>query len=208
MHTKHGSLLINFSRNITVIGILSIFTLLILSGCGKEEDEKMKMATAEEDKTIVLSTNGVGPINATTSFNMHQMTLAFSDYNVVEELNYHTGTPYPIIRISDGIKTMMTIIPDGSQKNIFSIIIEDNFIVNSLGHHLGTSYSEVYTYGQNEECQAGADDMSGKVICYAPKAPNILYVFNGSSAGEPGVVPAADVLQGWGLESIIWRPKL
>ena len=210
MHTKHGSLLVQLSRNtlgIKFIGIIGILALLTLGGCGGDDDKKMQMAKAEEDKTIVLSANGVGPINATTSFNMHQMTLAFSDFNVIEELNYHTGTPYPVIRISEGIKTMMTIIPDGSQKNIFSIMIEDNLIINSLGHRLGTSYSEIYTYGQNEECQAGVDDMSGKVICYAPKTPNILYVFSGSSVGEPGVVPAADVLQGWGLDSIIWRPK-
>ncbi len=201
---KHGSLLSTFSQ-IFIIGFISLFTLV---GCGGDGDENMKMKQAEEDKTIVLSANGVGPINASTSFNMHQMTLAFSDYNVVEELNYQSGSPYPIIRISEGIKTIMTIIPDGSQKNIFSIIVEDNLIINSLGHRLGTSYSEVYTYGQNEECQAGVDDMSGKVICYAPKSPNILYVFNGSSVGEVGVVPAVDVLQDWGLESIIWRPKL
>jgi hypothetical protein len=210
MHTKHGSLFSQPQRLTTLsrIAIVGLISLVTLNGCGGDDDKKMKMAKAEEDKTIVLSANGVGPINATTSFNMHQMTLAFSDYNVVEELNYHSGTPYPVIRISDGVKTMMTIIPDGSQKNIFSIMIEDNLIINSLGHHLGSNYSEIYTYGQNEECQPGADDMSGKVICYAPKTPNILYVFNGSSAGETGVVPAADVLQGWGLESIIWRPKI
>jgi len=206
MHTKQGLHLVKPSLNF--IRIISIFTLLTLSGCGGDDDKKMKMAKAEEDKTIVLSANGVGPINATTSFNMHQMTLAFSDYNVVEELNYHSGTPYPVIRISEGVKTMMTIIPDGSQKNIFSIIIEDNLVINSLGHHLGTNYSEIYTYGQKEECQAGADDMAGKVICYAPKSPNILYVFNGLPPGKIGGIPAADVLQGWGLEKIIWRPKL
>lgn len=204
MHIKHGSLL-SIVFQIPVIGFIALFTL---SGCGTDEDNKsLTMKPAEEDKTIVISANGVGPINASTSFNMHQMTLAFSDYNVVEELNYQSGAPYPIIRISEGVKTIMTIIPDSSQKNIFSIIVEDNLIINSLGHRLGTSYSEVYTYGQDEECQAGADDMSGKVICYAPKTPNILYVFNGFSAGETGVVPTADVLQSWGLESIIWRPK-
>lgn len=204
---KHGLLtspLMVFFR----ISMIGLFVLFALNGCDEKDENKMKMAEVEEDKTIVLSANGVGPINATTSFNMHQMTLAFSEYNVVEELNYHSGTPYPIIRISDGIKTMMIIIPDSAQKNIFSIIVEDNLITNSLGPNLGTNYSEIYPYGQNEECQAGVDDMSGKVICYAPAIPNILYVFNGSSAGEQGIVPAADILQGWGLESIIWRPKL
>ncbi len=204
MHKQHGSLV---NKLFYIIGIANIVSLLFLGGCGGDDDKKIKLVKAEENKSIVLSANGVGPINATTSFNMHQMTLAFSDYNVVEELNYHSGSPYPIIRISEGVKTIMTIVPDGSQQNIFSIIVEDNLIINSLGHRLGTSYSEVYTYGQNEECQAGADDMSGKVICYAPKTPNILYVFNGKADNKTGAVPAADVLQGWGLESIIWRPK-
>ena len=203
MKEQQGSLLKKLSQSL----FITIFALLTLSACDKKDDDKMKMAEAEENRSVVLSAEGVGPINATTSFNMHQMTLAFSDYNVVEELNYQSGSPYPIIRVSEGVKTIMTIIPDGSQKNIFSIIVEDNLIVNSLGHLLGTNYSEIYTYGQNEECQAGVDDMAGKVMCYAPKTPNILYVFSGQSAGEKGVIPAADVLQGWGLESIIWRPK-
>jgi len=202
MHKKHGLL---SSRLFAKFSIILIAATLI-TACDNDDD-KLKKTVAEEDKTIVLSAGGIGPINATTSFNMHQMTLAFNDFNVVEELNYHSGSPFPVIRISEGVKTVMTIIPDGSQQNIFSIIVEDNLIVNSLGHHLGTSYSEVYTYGQNEECQAGADDMSGKVICYAPKTPNILYVFNGKWDGELGKVPTADILQGWGLESIIWRPS-
>ncbi len=199
---KHGLRSISSS----LLASILIAMALALSACGSSE-KKIKMATAEEDKSIVLSANGVGPINATTSFNMHQMTLAFNDFNVVEELNYHAGSPFPVIRISEGVKTLMTIIPDGSQQNIFSIIIEDNLIINSLGHHLGTNYSEIYAQGQDEDCQAGADDMSGKVLCYAPKTPNILYIFNGNRSGESGVVPSADILQGWGLESIIWRPK-
>ncbi|MCF6190360.1 MAG: DUF1131 family protein [Cocleimonas sp.] len=202
MHKQHGLL---FSWLFTKLSIILIATTL-LTACGSD-DGKLKKVAATEDKTIVLSAGGIGPINATTSFNMHQMTLAFSDFNVVEELNYRSGSPFPVIRISEGVKTVMTIIPDGSQQNIFSIIVEDNLIVNSLGHHLGSNYSEVYTYGQNEECQAGSDDLLGKVICYAPKAPNILYVFNGKWDGELGKVPTADILQGWGLESIIWRPK-
>lgn len=206
MHFKHGSLSYNFS----LISSTCLVITLALSACGSDT-KKIKMTAPEEDKSIVLSENGVGPINATTSFNMHQMTLAFSDFNVVEELNYHAGTPFPVIRVSEGVKTLMTIIPDGSQQNIFSIIVEDNLIANSLGHNLGVSYSEVYPAGENEECQLGADDMSGKVICYAPKTPNVLYVFNGSTSGkksgESGDVPAAEALQNWGLESIIWRPK-
>ncbi len=187
------------------ITVISFFAVLALSACGGDSDEIKSEAVNE--KTIVLSENGVGPINATTSFNMHQMTLAFSNYSVVEELNYQSGNPFPVIRVSEGVKTIMTIIPDASQKNIYSIIVEDNVISNSLGHHLGTIYSDVYSFGQTEDCQVGSQDMAGKVICYAPKTPNILYVFNGKKSNANVAIPPAEVLQNWVLESLIWRPK-
>lgn len=199
---KHGKLTNIMSRQV----ILSLVTSLFLSACGSSDKENT-VAVTEKNKSIVLSANGVGPINATSSFNMHQMTLAFSDFNVVEEVGYQSGLPYPVIRISEGVKTLLVINPDESQQNIFSIIIEDNLITNSLGHRLGTAYNEVYTYGQTEDCQLGSLDMAGKVLCYAPKVPNILYVFNGKASSAITAIPAADVLQGWALESIIWRPK-
>ena len=102
----------------------------------------------------------------------------------------------------------MNIIPDASRQGIYSVIIEDNIIKNSLGHALGTLYNEVYSYGQNEQCQLGVEDLVGKMLCYAPKHPNILYVFNGARKNvTAGKAPATDILQGWALESIIWRPK-
>ncbi|MEE9326388.1 MAG: DUF1131 family protein [Cocleimonas sp.] len=184
--------------------ITYILVSLTLSACDKKESTNKSNDKVE--KSIVLSADGIGPINATTSFNMHQLTLAFSDYNVVEEVNYQDGNSFPIIRISEGVKTIMTVIPDTSRQNIYSVMIEDNIVTNNLGHHLGSLYSNIYAYGQTEECQAGTDDMAGKVLCYAPKTPNILYIFKGSGNTDSNM-PSADVLQGWGLESVIWRPK-
>jgi len=200
----HSKLNLSPFFRILLISIASVFAL---SACAGDDQEKTT-TQEKQDKSIVLSENGVGPINATTSFNMHQITLAFSNYNVVEELNYQSGNPFPVIRVSEGVKTLLTVIPDASQQNIYSIIVEDNVVSNSLGHHLGTIYSDVYSYGQTEECQAGTQDMADKVICYAPKKPNILYVFNGKKDNKKTTVPPAEVLQNWVLESIIWRPKL
>jgi len=180
---------------------------LVLNGCDNDTKEVTETAPAQ-DASIILSQDGIGPINATTSFNMHQMTLAFSSYNVVEEVNYVEGRPFPAIRISEGVNTVLVIIPDASQQGIYSVIVEDNIVKNSLGHALGTPYSDIYTYGQNEKCQPGVEDMAGKMLCYAPKFPNILYVFNGAWENvAAGKAPPADILQGWALESIIWRPK-
>jgi len=181
---------------------------LALSSCDNDISKEATESTPQQNTSIILSQDGIGPINATTSFNMHQMTLAFSDFSVVEEVNYIEGTPFPAIRISEGVNTIMNIIPDASRQGIYSVIIEDNIIKNSLGHALGTLYNEVYSYGQNEQCQLGVEDLVGKMLCYAPKHPNILYVFNGARKNvTAGKAPATDILQGWALESIIWRPK-
>ncbi len=186
--------------------VLTFALIFGLSACSNDEDDKKEVSTTQESK-IMLSADGVGAINADSSFNMHQVTLAFGKYNVVEELNYHTGTPYPVIRVADGVKNLMTIIPDASQQNIYSVIVEDNLITNSLGHHLGTPYKTVYSE-KPEQCQAGSEDMLGKALCYAPKTPNIIYVFHGKSGSAvDGKLPSAEDLEEWSLESIIWRPK-
>ena len=198
---------LNGTNNPLSIIMLTLLLSLGLIACDND-DANENTSIPSADKTIILSADGIGPINSTTSFNMHQMTLAFSDYSVVEEVNFLEGNPFPAIRISEGVKTIMNIIPDAAHKNIYSVIIEDNVIQNSLGHHLGTLYNKIYTYGQNEQCQAGFSDMSGKVLCYAPNTPNILYVFNGKWDNPvTGKIPPADILQGWALEEIIWRPK-
>ena len=177
-----------------------------LSACSNDDDDK-KEVTEKVDSKISLSADGIGTLNADSSFNMHQITLAFGNYNVVEELSYHTGTPYPVIRVAVGVKNLMTIVPDASQQNIYSVIVEDNLINNSLGHHLGTPYKTVYAE-KEEQCQAGTEDMLGKALCYAPKTPNIIYVFHGKSGhAVDGKLPSAEDLQEWSLESIIWRPK-
>ncbi|MEH6456805.1 MAG: DUF1131 family protein [Cocleimonas sp.] len=189
------------------IAIVSLLTL-VLSSCDSDKNDVATKTEPPQDTSIILSQDGIGPINATTSFNMHQMTVAFSEYSVVEEVKYNEGQSLPAIRISEGVNTIMNIIPDASQQGIYSVIIEDNIIKNSLGHPLGTLYNEIYSYGQNEQCQPGVQDLAGKMLCYAPKYPNILYVFNGVWQNVTvGKAPPADILQGWALESIIWRPK-
>ena len=181
-------------------------TALFLTACSNDDDDKTKKVEAASSD-LVLSADGVGPLNAGTTFNMHQMTVAFSDYSVEEMVNFQSGAPYPVVRVSKGGNTILTINPDDSRQNIFSVIVEDNTVSNSLGHSLGTSYSNIYAYGQTEKCQPGSQDMAGKVLCYAPKAPNILYVFNGKWDGGDNKMPPKEILQDWILESIVWRPK-
>lgn len=188
----------------TTIAVITLSALL--SACSNDDDKKVAVLEPESTE-IVLSADGVGPLNATTTFNMHQMTVAFHDYSVEEMVNFQQSAPYPVIRISKGGNALITINPDSSRQNIYSVVVEDNMVKNSLGHHLGTVYGDVYNYGRTEKCQSGIEEMSGKVMCYAPQTPNILYVFNGKWDGADGKMPPAELLQDWILESIVWRPK-
>lgn len=203
--------MLKFSRRTirATLRAIAIGTTLstMLVACSNDDDEKKSAVVAPQSLEIVLSADGVGPLNATTTFNMHQMTVAFHEYSVEEVVNFQQKTPYPVIRISQGGNGLLTINPDATRDSIYSILIEDNLVKNSLGHHLGTVYGDVYTYGQTEKCQSGTEEMSGKVMCYAPKTPNILYVFNGRWDGANNKMPPAEILQDWILESIVWRPK-
>jgi len=65
----------------TTVALIALSALL--SACSNDDDKKSVVPT-DTVSDIVLSADGVGPLNASTSFNMHQVTVAFSDYSVEE----------------------------------------------------------------------------------------------------------------------------
>jgi hypothetical protein len=193
---------------------MKIFQLIIISlsvfflfGCGNNEQNPQQAQTTNTNKDVTISADGVGAINSQTPFNIHQLTQAFPDYSVVEQLSYQKGSQTPVIRISKDGKALMTLNPDQDLKKIFSVTVKSNQIGNSLGHEIGQTYNQIYTYGETEECAPGVEDFSGKVLCFAPKTPNILYLFSGNWDGANNQLPPTEVLASWVLESIIWRPK-
>lgn len=192
--------------------LLCIITFLTACGGDKPEendanDTKVLLDSAE----ITLSAAGVGPINAQTPFNIHQITLAFqdSDYHVEQRQTRTEGDDYPVIRVSKGTDTLLLINPTLDQKTIFSVLIKDKRVGNTLGHALGAEFGSVYEYGHVEQCMAGVEDLSGKVLCYAPKSANVLYMFSDNKVNDfpDGKLPPVDALDGWKLDAIIWKPK-
>ena len=183
---------------------------LLLSGCGGSDDKQgqtTNTAIKAPSDAIFLSTDSVGKITASTPFNIHHITEAFSGLNVSQQTSFQEGEAYPVIRVAKGAKTLLTINPTTDQKSIYSIVIEDNLIHNHLGHRLSTKFSSIYSYDHVEKCLAGQEELSGKTICYAPKMRNILYIFAGRWDGPDGEIPPEDILATWTLDSIIWKPQ-
>lgn len=181
----------------------AIVVLLSVTAC----DDQANTVVQPTVKPIeMLSIDGIGPINGNTPFNLHDITMAFQGLNVAQRTNYAEGQEYPVITVSQDLKPLLTINPDAKQEKIFSVMVYDNLIGNGLGHALGSQFNEVYAYGATEECRAGAEELSGKVLCYAPKTGNVLYLFGGTWNGPDGSVPPKDVLANWQMESMIWKP--
>lgn len=187
----------------------------LLAGCGDEitspavnaQTINNHISSSADPNRIIVTNNGVGPINSSTRFNIHDITVAFPNYSVVEQLNFQEGESYPIISVSKGAKTLMTLNPTLDLKSIFSVVVEDNLITNGLNHRLGTLFSDIFTDGDNNfTCQPGTEEMSGKVLCLPPGSSNMLYLFNGKWSGPDGQIPPTPILYGWALESIIWKP--
>ena len=190
----------------------TLLTILMLSGCGEEitsaQDTKIiQEANANDKNRLFVSEKGVGPVNASTPFNIHKITQAFPNYNVVEQLNFQEGESYPVILVSKGTKQLLSINPTLDLKSIYSIVVEDNLIHNALTHRLGTLFSDIHTENTPYNCQPGVEDMSGKVLCMTPIPSNLLYLFAGKWEGPDNKLPPSTVLYDWVLEAIIWKPK-
>jgi len=195
-------------KHVRSVGI--ILLLITLVACSSDEQQKTN-STAPVAKKITLSGAGVGPLNASTPFNIHQITLAFSfdDYSVEKFTKSQKGESTPIIRVSEsGSGTPIIVInPDTKGDKIFSVMINSNQIGNTLGHEIGNRYQDIYNHENKEPCISGAEEFSGKVFCIAPKIPNIIYQFYGQWDGPDGEIPPTDVLSTWALGSIIWKPQ-
>jgi len=189
----------------------ALLTTLMLSGCGEEitavkDTNIIQEANASDKNRLLVSAQGVGPINGSTPFNIHKITQAFPNYSVVEQLNFQEGESYPVISVSKGTKRLLTINPGLDLKSIYSVVVEDNLIENALMHRLGTMFTDIYTGNIAYNCQPGIEEMSGKVLCMTPKGSNMLYLFTGKWDGPDNKLPPSTVLYNWTLEAIVWKP--
>ena len=188
-----------------------MLSILMLFGCSEEittaqDSNATQEASTANKNRLSVSNQGVGPINGSTPFNISKLTKVFPNYSVVEQLNFQEGESYPVILVSKGAKRLLTINPTLDLKSIYSVVVEDNLIDNSLMHRLGTMFSDIYTENAAYRCQPGTEEMSGKVLCMTPETSNMLYLLVGKWDGPDNELPPSAVLYNWALEAIIWKP--
>lgn len=185
--------------------LLVIPIALALTACNEQKSNTLPVKYAP---IATLSANGIGPINGTTPFNLHEITQVFQGYNVAQHTNFADGNQYPVIEVNQGIKRLMTINPDLKHDKVFSVMVQDNLIKNGLGHSIGMKFNEIYPKPKLDNCAPGMEDLEGRVLCYAPKAENVLYIFTGIWNGPNNALPPLDVLKDWQLASIVWKPPV
>ena len=189
--------------------VLAIMMSSWLVGCGSGQDALMASTGVADQPLFVLSPDGVGPLNADTPFNLIRIGDAFQDFNVSEEVQFVQNDKFPVITVKDEASPVLSINPDYQHSGIFSIIVHDRRVANRLGHQLGDTYRQVYSYGKTEKCAPGVQEWAGKVMCYAPSAGNVLYLFSGGpQALVTNEVPTPDKMADWQLDAIVWRPPV
>lgn len=186
---------------------LAIVALLAssLTACGSREDVQASTVENVPAPLFMLSADGVGPLNAETPFNLVRIGDAFQEFNVIQETPVNGDDSGPVITVNQQVKPLLTINPDFQQKHIFSVIVHDNLVGNKLGHVIGAKFAEVYTPETLEQCAPGVDDWAGKVMCYAPKNTNILYLFSGTEPKVTDKTPTPAEMKDWVLAEMVWK---
>lgn len=198
------------TRSLLRIGCLALGAFLLM-GAGKAKKAPNDKPQPEPQEAVkpelVVSTQGVGPLSAGTPFDAEAVREALPGYVVMTDSGSTEGLEFPVIKVLDKQKELLVITP-ADKTSIFSIRVKSGQVDNTLGAELGASYAEVYKRGAAPDCTAGLEEESGLVICPAPSAPNVLYVFESTEPTDTpdGTVPPQKVLRKYSLIEIVWKP--
>lgn len=155
---------------------------------------------------IVLSTVGVGGITPKTPASLEELSNALPCFHIEEKTGSSEGVTYPYFSASrDGV-IQLSIIPKADGNRLQSVVISGKQVRSTLGHPIGSLFHKVYPSGDATSCQPGLEELSGTVVCPAPTAQNIVYLFSGAWHGPDGEMPPMDVLNMWTLIRISWSP--
>jgi hypothetical protein len=75
-----------------------------------------------------------------------------------------------------------------------------------MGPPVGSRFEVAYADGDYAHCEPGVEELSGAVLCPAPIAANVVYLFSETWDGPDGELPPRSLVRNWTLSQISWSP--
>lgn len=176
-------------------------TALLIAAACDAGNQPGNTAQATSLPPIELSASRVGGITAETPFTVEAIGEAFPHREVAEEKRSTEGEVYSVIAVREDERILLTVNPKHGK--VDSIIVTSDKVNNTLGHTIGSRFTAVYE-GEATPCSPGQEELSGRVLCPAPVASNMTYIFEGEWHGPDGMLPPSEVLDQWHLSQVVW----
>lgn len=197
----------------TVASCLFIWGLTLFRNTTAGEDQADISAPPRSDDTqeaaiaedILLNADKVGAIAADTPATEQALSAALPGLRIEEGEDFTEDRAYRVFRAHQGNELLLTIVP-GERQRIHSVIASSPRVRNGLGLPVGSRFDDAYAGENYARCEPGIEELSGMLLCPAPSATNVIYVFSGAWNGPDGDLPPRSLVRDWTLSRISWTP--
>jgi hypothetical protein len=156
--------------------------------------------------TIVVSEDGVGPLNANTQSDVRHIAALFPGLTVVAATDMSEGTEFPTVEVRDGRTVLLEILPETDDRGIRGILIKSGKVKLRSGRQVGSRYSDIFGQKVSDLCEFGAEEYSANVACDAGVKSRIAFIFEVVGSGPNGELPSIDRLKSARVILISWNP--
>jgi len=201
----------------TLRPIFLALPLVLLAACGpakKDETAKAPDAGTKAPVTIAIAPyaggplkvtkDGVGPINASTAFDLATLKALFPKARVDSAfLHFGQGPAQPIINVEQD-NTPLAEIGKTDEGEIAYVRVNAGDARGPKDERLLAKWADLgFTVDQ---CRAGEGREVNQTICVRPEAPTVSYVFGVPGFTGQGVPPEAILKAKGQLNELVWRP--
>jgi hypothetical protein len=179
---------------------------LILSGICLIAAATRSPVNAQYLTPILVSENGVGPLNGKTESSVRHIAALFPRLKVVAATDMSEGMEFPTVEVRDGRTVLLEILPEKDNRGIRGILIKSNKVKLRTGGQVGSRYSEIFGNKLSNQCEFGAEEYSDNVICDASVKSHISFIFEQVDREPNGELPSIDQIKSARVIEISWNP--
>lgn len=161
---------------------------------------------------MIATDDGIGPLTIRTLFSEDSIKKIFHDFDVslTKSMLYSEGIAFPAIQVKKGQAELFTIYSRADSQAsepapIFGVVSKSPLIRGPQRVKVGDRFAKVFR-GAQEKCVPGMEEISGYIVCLAPKSQRLYYVFSASenSALPDGVLPPRKDLLKSKIVMLVW----